>query len=368
MRYPSKVHLAGTGRTRGAGGTASWPEPAHSRAQVNAAGRALIDESSSLEDRRRARQVVNNWRAAHSLPLTRVRTELQERVGDGALVAQRLKRLPSAAAKLRRMPSMNLARMQDMGGCRAVLPTATDVRRVADDYAARPSIHPVTHVNDYIAHPKASGYRGIHHVHRFHPTDETEAAYEGMRIEVQLRSRLQHVWATTVETVAIFSGQALKSSVGDAAWLRLFVLMGTEIAIAEGLPGVPDTPTDAKPLRAELATLAQSVNALPRLRRYRETLRVLEGHVRNGRAEYFHIIVEASPDGAARVRWNEYADDEREQAIAAYEDVEAAIDHFPGADTVLVRVSSVEALRSAYPSYFADTSVFAERLERVLGT
>ena len=368
MRYPSKVHLAGTGRTRGAGGTASWPEPAHSRAQVNAAGRALIDESSSLEDRRRARQVVNNWRAAHSLPLTRVRTELQERVGDGALVAQRLKRLPSAAAKLRRMPSMNLARMQDMGGCRAVLPTATDVRRVADDYAARPSIHPVTHVNDYIAHPKASGYRGIHQVHRFHPTDETEAAYEGMRIEVQLRSRLQHVWATTVETVAIFSGQALKSSVGDAAWLRLFVLMGTEIAIAEGLPGVPDTPTDAKPLRAELATLAQSVNALPRLRRYRETLRVLEGHVRNGRAEYFHIIVEASPDGAARVRWNEYADDEREQAIAAYEDVEAAIDHFPGADTVLVRVSSVEALRSAYPSYFADTSVFAERLERVLGT
>lgn len=344
-----------------------WPKPVHSRTQVNAAGTALIGANSSLEDRRRARGVVNNWRAAHSLPLERVRTELQERVGDGALVAQRLKRLPSVEAKLLRMPTMNLARMQDIGGCRAVLPTTTDAHRLANDYAARPSIHPVAHFQDYIARPKASGYRGIHQVHRFHPADETEAIYEGMRIEVQLRSRLQHVWATTVETVAIFSGQALKSSVGDATWLRLFALMGTEIAIAEALPGVPDTPTDAKSLRAELATLAQSVDALPRLRGYRETLRVLEGHVRNGRAEYFHVIVESSPDGAARVRWNEYAANEREEAISAYEEVEAAIDHFPGADTVLVRVSSVEALRSAYPSYFADTSVFAERLENLLG-
>ena len=341
--------------------------PTYSRAQVNAAGNALIASSTSLDGRRRARTVLNDWRAAHSLPLERVRTELQERVPGDAWVAQRFKRLSSIEAKLRRFGSMKLARMQDIGGCRAVLPTAPDVFAAADAYASRLLRHAVAHVHDYIAKPKASGYRGIHLVSRFRAAHEDEAVYDGMRIEIQLRSRLQHIWATTVETVAIFSGQALKSSVGDADWLRLFALMGTEIARAEGLPTVPETPVEMTVLRNELAALARAVEAMPRLQRYRETLRVLEGHLRNGRAEYFHIVVESVPDGTARVRWNEYAADERDEAVRAFEDVEAATDHFPGTDTVLVRVSSVDALRDAYPSYFADARAFSERLKTVIG-
>ena len=345
----------------------SWPKPAYSRAEVNAAGNALIASSASLDDRRQARMVLNDWRAAHSLPLERVRRELQERVPEDAWVAQRLKRLPSTEAKLRRFRAMKLARMQDIGGCRAVLPTARDALAAAEAYRSRPPVHAIAHIDDYIARPKASGYRGVHLVSRFHASEEDESVYDGMRVEIQLRSRLQHIWATTVETVAIFSGQALKSSVGDAHWLRLFALMGTEIACAETLPTVPETPVETRALQDELATLAHAVDALPRLERYRETLRVLEGHVRNGRAEYFHIVVESVPDGTARVRWNEYAADEREEAVRAFEDVEAATDHFPGTDTVLVRVASVDALRDAYPSYFADTRAFSERLRRVVG-
>ena len=101
-------------------------------------------------------------------------------------------------------------------------------------------------------------------------------------------------------------------------------------------------------------------------KRYRQALKVLEGHVRNGRAEYFHIVAESWPDGTARVRWNEYARDEREEAIRAFEEVEAAIEHFPGAETVLVRVASVDALRTAYPSYFADTRAFVAELEKAI--
>ena len=102
----------------------AWPKPLYSRTQVNAAGDALIGRSSAPDEVLRARGVVNNWRAAHSLPLDSVRKDLQERVaeyGEGALVAQRLKRLSSIDAKLRRFGGMKLARMQDVGGCRAVL-------------------------------------------------------------------------------------------------------------------------------------------------------------------------------------------------------------------------------------------------------
>ena len=69
------------------------------------------------------------------------------------------------------------------------------------------------------------------------------------------------------------------------------------------------------------------------------------------------------------MRWNEYGGDEREEAIRAFEEVEAAIEHFPGvpgAETVLVRVASADALRSAYPSYFADTRAFVAELEKAI--
>ncbi len=65
-------------------------------------------------------------------------------------------------------------------------------------------------------------------------------------------------------------------------------------------------------------------------------------------------ILEILPD-SARLRWNECAQEERAEAIRAYEEVESTIARFPGAETVLVAVDSVDALRRAYPNYFADT-------------
>ena len=262
---------------------------------------------------------------------------------------------------------MNLARMQDVGGCRAVLPSVDDVRCVARSYADSPPRHRVVHTDDYLSNPRASGYRGIHLVSRFEPGEEEEAVYAGMRIEIQLRSRLQHAWAAAVETVGTFSGQALKSSEGDEGWLRFFALMASEIAFTEECPLVPDTADSRDILRCELAAATGTLDAVARLERYRQTLKVLEGHVRNGLAEYFHIVVESWPDGTARVRWNEYAWDEREEAIRAFEEVEAAIEHFPGAETVLVRVASVDSLRSAYPSFFADTRAFVAEIEKATG-
>ena len=346
-----------------------WTRPEYSRTRINAAGAALIDPASSLNDLRRARAIVNNWRAAHSLPLDRIRTELQERVaplGEEALVAQRLKRLSSIDAKLRRLRNMNLARMQDVGGCRAVLPSVDEVRRAARGYADSPSRHRVVHTDDYLTNPRASGYRGIHLVSRFQSGEQEEAVYAGMRIEIQLRSRPQHAWAAAVETVGTFSGQALKSSEGDEGWLRFFALTASEIAFREECPLVPDTADRRDILRREIATAANNLDAVARLERYRQTLKVLEGDVRNGQAEYFHILAESWPDGTARVRWNEYAGDEREEAIRAFEEVEAAVEHFPGAETVLVRVASVDALRSAYPSYFADTRAFVAEIEKAI--
>ena len=344
----------------------AWTVPEHTRSQVNDAGMTLVDSSASSRDKSRARTIINNWRASHSFPLNALQMNLRHTVagfGDAALVAQRLKRLSSIEAKLRRSHHMQLARMHDIGGCRAVLPFAEDVLDVVRKYGRSRALHEPLRRYDHLTSPRESGYRGVHLVYGYRTRSDAHAVYGGMRVEIQLRSRLQHAWATAVETVGTFSGQALKSSEGNQAWLRFFSLMATELACTEGLPPVPGTPGDRATLRRELVQLAAELDPVARLAAYGRTLRILEGDVRNGRAAYFHIYLDLAGEN---VRWNEYSADEREDAIRAYEEVETAIRRFPGAETVLVQVGSVEALRPAYPNYFADTTVFVAELKKAI--
>lgn len=76
--------------------------------------------------------------------------------------------------------------------------------------------HELEAVDDYIADPRSSGYRGTHLIYRYF-SDRVET-YNGLRVEVQLRSHLQHAWATAVETVGTFLKQALKASQGHEQW------------------------------------------------------------------------------------------------------------------------------------------------------
>ena len=344
----------------------AWTAPDYSRSQVNDAGVTLVDSLASRQEKSRALTIVNNWRASHSFPLNALQMNLRNTLagfGDAVLVAQRLKRLSSIEAKLRRSHHMQLARMHDIGGCRAVLPSADDVLDIVRKYDKSRAMHEPLRRYDYLTSPRDSGYRGVHLVYGYRTRSDAHAAYSGMRIEIQLRSQLQHAWATAVETVGTFSGQALKSSEGNEAWLRFFSLMATELACTEGLPPVPGTPADRETLRRELVQLAIRTNAVARLEAYGRTLKILEGDVRNGRAAYFHIYLDLA---GQNVRWNEYSADEREEAIRAYEEIETAIRRFPRAETVLVQVGSVEALRRAYPNYFADTTVFVAEVKKAI--
>jgi hypothetical protein len=70
-------------------------------------------------------------------------------------------------------------------------------------------------------------------VFAFEPRDNSESGYEGRLIELQIRSRLQHSWATAVEAAGLYRGENLKSGVGNEGWLNFFELMSLEIAGSE---------------------------------------------------------------------------------------------------------------------------------------
>src|SRR5438067_360994 len=102
----------------------------------------------------------------------------------------------------------------------------------------------------------------------FRYQSEHHPEFNGLRIEVQVRTRDQHAWATAVETVSLFTNQNLKGSVGDPDWLRLFALMGSEVARREDTLTIPGTPIDEREARNELRELAIKLDAIKKLEAY----------------------------------------------------------------------------------------------------
>ncbi len=158
---------------------------------------------------REAREVIEAYRSAHAAPLHAAYMGLRSCLtieGFDLDVSRRLKRLPTIEDKLRRLPSMDLSTMQDIGGCRAVLNTQGQVQRVVERFCAnslkrnrRPD-----RIRDYVAGPQDSGYRAIHIYTRYH----------GRRIEVQLRTREQDSWAKIVEDLTSKTGIDFKNGDG----------------------------------------------------------------------------------------------------------------------------------------------------------
>jgi putative GTP pyrophosphokinase len=153
--------------------------------------------------------VVEAFRAAHAGPLTRVAANLRyyiREASDGSfIVGQRLKRMVTILDKLERHPHMSLARMNDIGGCRAVLANQEDVDHVIERLRAQRRWELLPRVWDYVEHPKPDGYRAKHLV----------AIKDGMRIEVQLRTAPQHAWAELVERLDRRLGTRAKFGAAD---------------------------------------------------------------------------------------------------------------------------------------------------------
>ena len=135
-------------------------------------------------------------------------------------VSQRLKRFPTIVGKLIRQPEMALARMQDIGGCRAVLNSADEVYRV--QRRLRKNGREKRFV-DYIKDPAESGYRGVH----------VMTEYDDRTIEVQLRTQVQHQWAVTVERLGGRMDTDLKSGIGPPEVLNLMKAISEAMAQEE---------------------------------------------------------------------------------------------------------------------------------------
>jgi hypothetical protein len=322
---------------------------------VKKAGDALISPNASAEDREWAREVFTNWRDCHTYPLSvfyKALYKCSKSIWGAAITVSRMKREEAVIAKLDREANMKLSMMQDIAGCRAILPTP-DVYAVVEAFRKQQNKHELYRPErgDYIANPPPSGYRGVHLVYRY---KSARQAYARRFVEVQIRSWWQHTWATALETVDVFTGQNLKAGQGDKNWLRFFALMGTAIANMERMPPVPGMPT-GKELRDELRDYAARLDVESRIRAYGSTT-LQSKSLRNAS----HFLIELKLH-AHVFRITGFRSDEIENALETYSITEKA-----NPNTVLIEASSVKNLRDAYPNYTLDTQGFLRLLSHAL--
>ena len=186
--------------------------------------------------------------------------------------------------------------------------------------------HLIVDVDDYIATPKPDGYRSRHVILKFQG-DGDDAIYNRQNVEVQIRSKAQHSWATAVEAVGLIKHQNIKGGDGSSQWRRFFELMSSEIAYDEGMPPCPSAPHDRKSVREELREVSNDLGAVSML----ETL--------NRSFQRYGTL------GTSGARYFLLQFDYKNQKV-----------------TVLVEVNGIDELKAAFPNYFLDVQEFTWRL------
>lgn len=333
----------------------------YKRKEIDKTGKVLLT-ATNQETYKLAIEKLNDWRSLHLVPLDMLQQKIVEFLKFNKispfLISRRLKRLTSIQYKLDLNPEMGLGGMQDIGGLRVVVNTVEELLRLQSLLRSIPiSDFECRRMYDYVNDPKDSGYRSIHFAYIYHCDNRN---YDGLRIELQIRTRLQHLWATAVETAGLYTKTSLKSSQGEKDWLEFFKVVSALFCFKEQLPV-------ARNLH-NMTMKALMVECYARNKRYRysdilKALNVSVHETEDKAREYAYYLLFIDFENSM-VRVNSFKKDEEELASEKYTELESHLQDDKNA-AVLVSVSKVEELRQAYPSYFLDTKEFTGNVDRI---
>lgn len=335
-----------------------WKTVEYSKKQIVNAGKIVTQNNQNTDEYKHALDIIDNWRAAHAFPLHVIYMHLRRmcKNKNNVIVAERLKRLDSIVAKLIREKTMNLWRMQDLGGCRVIVATVEEVYTYSDEYENSKKRHIKKREYDYIKNPKTSGYRSLHIVYEY-KSDSVDKYNKNMLIEIQYRTHLQHLWATAVETMGMFTKEAIKSGQGSDEIKRFFVLVSALFAKKEGQPIPPNVVDDLDEIISEIEILNAEKNYLDFLSGIQVAAVNQKYNSEKGTSKknngYCILILNYN---IRRLRIIPFMSSKIDEANKMYNNIERT--RAEKIDAVLVRVSSFDKLKKAYPNYFSDIREF----------
>ena len=307
--------------------------------------------------------VLNYWRITHINTLEffkRKLDALSKNIDIDVSTIYRLKRQFSIIKKINRSAKensgpMQLSRMQDIAGCRIILPNIELMNKLRDDIIHQIPCKKIKE-DDYIKQPKLDGYRSIHLVYRHNAATERNKFYNGFFVEIQLRTQLQHLWATAVETVDLFTRQALKSNQGKQEWMDFFKLVSSAFAIMEETTHVPNTPINESQLYSEIKSYEKKLKVIERMEKWAY---VVEKIPRKKMAMLSLLELNIKTQN---IKIKLYTSKQVNDAMNDYAIAEESDD----IDAVLVGTDKIARLKKAYPNYFINTKEFLSTIKMIV--
>lgn len=357
----------------------------YSNGDVKRAGTALLEDNLDSARLEHTLDVLTYWRNAHILPLQQTEQLLLKyifKIDKNAFLAKRLKRFDSIRKKLRYAKAKNkqvmqLTNVQDIGGLRIVISDLNklkNVKKVLLNELCFYENERLIKFDDYISSPKENGYRGIHLVAKF-----LNEYSDYRKIEVQIRTRLQHSWATSLEIIDIFTQQNLKSDDGEVDFLKFFKNVSDQFALIDSSEFFKKN--DMERLTKDYLSVVlmnkkfiyqciEIRNFLDKSDQFGKTLQQNFIDYRNLLSEVENTIIK-SKEGYALLRLHTvkgsvdieiFESKNYLKATQRYAEYEKLLLENPNWVIALVSTNALGGLKEAYPNYFADSELFLKYL------
>ena len=330
----------------------------YSRHKLDKAGEALM--GTDPFKREEVITIIQKWRDSHLFVMQELNQQLISLFEDEkikyAFSSMRIKRMTSIEAKLRNNIErhMKLGGLQDIGGIRYVFSSIKEldrVKQVLDGFT--PIGFEKRGTDDYIEKPKESGYRSIHYIYKYHSENKE---YDGLSVELQVRTQLQHSWAMAVETASLISKTTLKADVdNEQEWRGFFKLVSALFSRKEEKP---IHPFYSKMDLRELCTVFNDYKK----KKLIDQLKALRVTVNNDFDEDEKGYCVLTIDFVKHIVHGKiYKYTDNKVASDTFSKIESTINEDEAA--LMVAIDKIREIKEAYPSYFLDTKAFLEYLD-----
>lgn len=323
-----------------------------SKSSIDKAGKVL--SKSSEEDLDKSipfTNVFDEYRKNHLVPLSKTTIEVQQwlaQYGKPYFIAQRLKRKPQILRKLKRF-SVRLSQLQDIGGARIIVDQNSDVDEVANylinTFESNKNFK-VIKKTDYRGDGREdSGYRAYHII----------LERDKYQMELQIRSKIQHYWAETIERTSIVYGHFIKELEGNQTVIQYFkTLSDLFYEIESGRTPDAALRTKVEELRNHSEKIIQNADEKNIFSSH-----VNEGIIRDLEEKEKKLRKPGLNNWIFVFNWNigsfvtwELITNDPEEAIKQYVDYENTYTSEHGFEVVLVGSSEVATVRQTHSHYF----------------
>ncbi len=323
------------------------------------ASKRTIDRSGDVVAKERYRneddflqmdEIFDQYRRSHLAPLTNTTLELQNILSNfdsEYYIAQRLKRRPQIIRKLNRL-SVRLTQLQDIGGNRIIVHKNQDVDRLyghIENRIRQDNSTTIQRITDYRERGRdQTGYRSLHVI----------LNRDGMHLELQIRSRIQHYWSESIERTSVIYGYHLKEGEGDPRIISYFKLLSDAFyEIEAGREPSAETRIRIDQLRVECEDIIRKSDKNRIFDSYvnEDIIKTLEGKEKSGGARLNNWILIFDWNEGSFVSWDIVSRDVN-AAVDLYERYERQFPSEKGYEVVLIGASEIATVRKTHSHYF----------------